>query len=454
MKRFIPLILATLLLFSLAAGCAPKAGLDPDDPVTLTMWHVYGSQTESPLNNVIDVFNQTVGKDEGIIVHVASVTDSSAIDEMLVESANGAPGAAPLPNLFVAYPRVAEKVGTDILLDWGKYFSDKETSAYIPGFLSEGFFDDSLLMLPIAKSTELFFLNQTLFDRFTKDTGIGIEALSDFEQLFAACNAYYDWSEGQTMFQINDFYHYFLAAVASMGGELIADGAIVADSAAFEAAFMPMAEAAIYGGLCMGEGYASDRWKTGEVICSLGSSAGILYLRDYVTYADNTTLDIDTTILPYPTFIGAVPTVVQRGGGLFAVRSENERINAAAAIFAKWVTMGQPNTDFVTKAGYLPATGEAFDLLFADISAIENEKYQMLYETVGSVYDAYNFLALPLYDGAGTVQSSFEKTIKSVLGTAHQVYVDRTAKGEDAHKVMAELQAETLAAVRSAVNVK
>ena len=43
-----------------------------------------------------------------------------------------------------------------------------------------------------------------------------------------------------------------------------------------------MARAAIHGGLCTGDGYASDRWKTAEVISNIGSTAGMLYLRDYV----------------------------------------------------------------------------------------------------------------------------------------------------------------------------
>lgn len=309
-------------------------------------------------------------------------------------------------------------------------------------------------MLPIAKSTELLFLNKTLFDDFSRDTGVKQEALSDFESLFAACSAYYDWSAGQAMFQINDFYHYFLAAMASLGSEFIVDGAINAHDAAFEAAFVPMAEAAVYGGLCVGDGYASDRWKTAEVISNIGSSAGILYLRDYVTYPDNTTRDIETAVAAYPVFDGAAPTVVQRGGGLFAVKSEDDRCNEAAAVFAKWVTMGQPNLDFVTEAGYLPVTGDAFDLLFNSLETVENPKYRLLYESVGAVYDRYDFRALPLYEGAGAAQSDFEKTVKAALSAAHEAYISRTQAGEDGQAVLAQLVESALADVRNAVSGK
>ena len=32
------------------------------EPVTVTIWHVYGGQAESPLNDMIAQFNETVGK--------------------------------------------------------------------------------------------------------------------------------------------------------------------------------------------------------------------------------------------------------------------------------------------------------------------------------------------------------------------------------------------------------
>ena len=156
-----------ILLVSMT-GCGNKTA---KDPVTLTMWHVYGSQTESPLNALIDEFNQTKGKESGIVVSVVSVTNSSAIDDALIASAHNDPGAVSMPDLFTAYPRVAEEIGLDRLLDWDGYLSEKERSAYVDAFLEEGIIDGRLVMLPIAKSTELLFLNKTIFDRFSTGTG-------------------------------------------------------------------------------------------------------------------------------------------------------------------------------------------------------------------------------------------------------------------------------------------
>lgn len=240
-------------------------------------------------------------------------------------------------------------------------------------------------MLPVAKSTELLFVNQTLFDKFGSAAGVSTESLSTFEGLFAACEKYYDWSDGQDMFQINDFYHYSLTGMAAFGEDFVVNGKLNLESEAFDKVWEPMAHAGIYGGLCLGDGYASDRWKTGEVIINIGSTAGILYLRDYVTYSDNTTEDIETSILAYPQFANGNATVVHRGGGLFALKNEDERKNEAAAVFAKWLTEKENNLGFVTNAGYLPVTNDAFDYLFDNIETVENEKYRLLYNAVSGM---------------------------------------------------------------------
>ena len=449
MKKALSLILAGLLLLLSLTGCSQKTKLDPDDPVTLTMWHVYGSQTESPLNDSINEFNRTVGKEKGVVINVVSISSSSAIDEALTAAAKNTPGVPALPDLFTAYPRVAEIIGYDRLLNWNDYFTEQELDTFVDEFIEEGYFDDKLLMLPVAKSTELLFVNQTLFDKFGSAANVSTESLSTFEGLFTACEKYYDWSDGQDMFQINDFYHYSLTGMAAFGEDFVVDGKLNLESEAFGKVWEPMAHAGIHGGLCLGDGYASDRWKTGEVISNIGSTAGILYLRDYVTYADNTTEDIETSILAYPHFANGDATVVHRGGGLFALKNEDDRKNEAAAIFAKWLTEKENSLGFVTKAGYLPVTNDAFDSLFANTDTFENEKYRLLYNAVNGMADEYTYCEVPVFEGASDTQSSFEKNVKSVLSTAHEEYLRRVADGENADTVMDELVASTLAELRS-----
>lgn len=447
MKKFISLLLCLLSIMACLSGCAESNKPSAGNPVVLTMWHVYGSQTESPLNAAIDVFNSTVGKENGVTINVVSVTSSSAIDKALAASANGEPGAEDLPDLFTAYPRVAEIVGSNKLLAWDSYFTKEELAAFHSEFLSEGYFDSGLLMLPIAKSTEAFYLNQTLFDRFSADSGVTVDDLATIDGMLNTARAYYDWSGGQNFMQFNDFYHYAYVGMKAFGSDFIADGKLQLNDA-FEKVWTPLAGAAIYGGICLEDGYAASRWKTAEIISNIGSTADVLYQPHEVIYADNTMESITAIALPYPVFNEETNGVVYRGGGLFVVRSSDERKNYGAYLFAKWLADGENNLDFVTKAGYLPVTDEALDTLFHNVSIVENKNYHSLYNAVDTMVQNYEMYALPLYDGASDVQLNFEKNVKTVLKSAHNEYLKRVNNGENPSTVLTELTYASLTELR------
>ncbi len=439
MKKFTILTLTLCFLLAGLTACSDTAKPTAANPVTLNIWHVYGSQTRSPLNDTIDEFNNTVGRDNGITVNVVSVTSSSAIDEALSASANGEPGAEDLPDLFTAYPRVVEIVGSDRLLAWNDYFSEEELAPFKDTFLSEGYFGGELLMLPIAKSSEALFLNKTLFDRFSADAGASMESLSTFDGLFKTATLYYDWSGGQNFTQLNDCYNYALVGMKAHNSDFIRDGKLQLSDPAFEKIWRPLAGAAIYGGICLDDGYAAARWKTGEIISNIGSSADILYQPEVVYYPDNTSEPIVSVSLPYPVFSETTAVAVHRGGGLFATKSDDAKKNYAAYIFAKWITEKENNLNFVTSTGYLPVTDDAFTLLFDNVDIVSTEGYRELYGTLSAMLDTYELIPLPLYDGASQVQADFEKHVKLVLKSAHIQYEERIALGENRDTVLNEL---------------
>ena len=223
--RKIAALLLAVFILSCFAGCSgtPKE----ETPTTITVWHVYGGQTDSPLNDLIDEFNQTVGKEQQINVQVTSVSNSNTIHELVLAAANGEPGAAELPDIFSSYPKTVMALPDDsILVDYQDYFSEEELSAFIPAFMEEGMVNDRLVVLPVAKSTEIMFINQTIFDRFSQATGVTLEDLDTWEGLFKAAEVYADWTDAQTpdipddaksMFVHDYYFNYFQVGAESLG---------------------------------------------------------------------------------------------------------------------------------------------------------------------------------------------------------------------------------------------
>ena len=137
-------MLAGLMMLTACGVNGRKKG-----PVTLTVWHVYGGQADSPLNDLIEEFNETVGAEEGIKLQVTVVSNTNNIHDAVLRAANDEPGTTGLPDMFISYPKtVLAMPDPEILVDYRDYFSDEELSAYIPAFLEEGEIDGRLVVFP------------------------------------------------------------------------------------------------------------------------------------------------------------------------------------------------------------------------------------------------------------------------------------------------------------------
>ena len=426
-----------LLLLSLTLTACEATGRRRE-PVTLTVWHVYGGQTDSPLNDLIEEFNETVGAEEGIKLQVTVVSNTNNIHDAVLRAANGEPGTTGLPDLFISYPKtVLAMPDSDILVDYRDYFTQEELSAYIPAFLEEGEIDGRLVVFPIAKSTEIMFVDKTLFDRFAADTGARLEQLDTWEGLYAMSKDYYAWTDAQTpdvpgdgkAFFVHDYhFNYFQVGVESLGASFF-QGDEIAFGDAFLQAWRPYADAAIQGGVWLQEGYATEPLRTGEAVVSVASSASILYYESIVTYPDNRSEPIEVIARPVPCFENGERMVMQRGAGFCTVKSTPER-EQAAAVFLKWLTEPENNVRFVTSVGYMPVTEAAFDYLPEAIEGLEDPMYRSLYEAFVETQGSYEFYTAPQLDTYLELEQTFEKMVRSKLRGALGSWQSGDADGE------------------------
>lgn len=435
-RRTAAFLLTGLVLLS-CAGCA-AAPKKEETPTTITVWHVYGGQTDSPLNDLIDKFNQTVGKEQQINVQVTSVSNTNTIHELVLAAANGEPGAPELPDLFVSYPKTVMALPDDsILVDYRDYFSEEELSAFLPAFVEEGTANDRLVVLPVAKSTEIMYINQTIFDRFSQATGVTIENLDTWEGLFQAAETYAAWTDAQTpdipgdaksMFVHDYYFNYFQVGAESLGEDFF-QGDELAFGPAFQTAWEPLARAALQGGVWLKGGYATESIRTGDSIVSVASSASILYYSDVVTYPDNTSEEITIISRPCPVFENGEKLVMQRGAGFCTVRSTPER-EWAAVTFLKWLTEPEHNVEFVTQTGYMPVIRAAFETeLPKAIEELENPKYVSLYQAYLDTQANYEFYVPPQMETYLNLETTLEDQVRSQLALGRQDYLDAGETG-------------------------
>lgn len=412
-----------LLILFIIPGCGNNSPLNPNEPVIITLWHNYGGQMESSMNDLVDEFNGTVGKEQGIIINITSVSSSSALYDKIIASSDGIPGSSELPNITTGYPKSALVLNkNEKLVDLNEYFSEEELDQYLPRFIEEGIISDMLAVFPTAKSTEVLFLNKTLFDRFSNATGIGIDSLATFEGISDAAIKYYEWTDSQTPDIPNDGKAFYIPDswfnIAQVGMNQFGDNFIVDEainySDNYKKIWSAYFEAAVKGGFAIYNGYSSDLAKTGEIVCSTGSTAGILFYGDTITYKDNTKENVEYEILPYPVFNGGNKVALQRGGGMIITKSTKEK-EYASAQFLKWFTAPEQNMRFISETGYLPVTKKAFETNIEEyFNKVENANIKKLLKTAVTMYNEYDFYIPPVFDEFDSLEKAYSERIKQV----------------------------------------
>ena len=441
MKKAIALLLTLVFLLGCLFGCGTTSPLNPKEPVTLTMWHNYGGDMQQAMDYLIDQFNSTVGKEQGIVIDVTAISSSSELNKSLTMIVNGDPGAPDMPDIFTGYPKLAIQFWEKgLLTDLDNYFTEDELSAYVEAFVEEGRLSDGgLYVFPIAKSTEVLYVNQTLFDRFADATGASADMLSTFEGIAELSQMYYEWSGGKQFYAADSWFNFVEVGMAQLGGSIFEGEALSLDGDGFAHIFETVYAPAVEGGIAIYDGYSSDLSKTGDLVCSTGSSAGILFYGDTITYADGTVENVEYSILPYPVFENGTKTALQRGGGLMVAKSE-EKKEYAAGVFIKWLTAPEQNMSFVANTGYLPVTRQAFENeLSTHMDTVEDPRIRKMLTSVLAMYEDYSFFTAPTYANFDSDSDAFEESFKDLLVGHRDRYLEGIDKIFPASEALKEL---------------
>ena len=456
-RAFVSLLCAAALALSCAScgGAAQSTGKSGGTAgVThITVWTYYnGDQLES-FNKLVDQFNETTGREKGIRVESASQGSVSDLETNVMDAAQGKVGAAAMPNIFSAYADTAyalDQMG--MLVDLSQYLTEDERARYVQGYLDEGDFDGdgSMKIFPVAKSTELMFLNETDWEKFAQATGAAYDDLSTVEGLVATAGAYYDWTDAQTpepddgkaLFGRDAMANYMLVGARQLGDALfeVQDGKMTLNfdkdvaRKLWDNYYVPF----IKGYFSASGRFRSDEIKSGGLLAYVGSNASATFLPTQVIRDDGRSYDITMRALPCPTFEGCEPVAVQQGAGMVVTRGTDEQIEASVE-FLKWITEPENNISFSVGSGYMPVTHAA-----CDMDAIEQSGLPLsgsMKEILSTAIDTVNsceLYTMPAFTGAKDARSILESCMSDRASADRRTVEERIAAGQSAADAEAE----------------
>lgn len=398
MKKIVTILCLSLIFLLGLTGCMDNSKLDPDKPVTLSVWHIYGEQTDSPMNDLIDEFNSTVGEEKGIVLKVTNMTTTPDIKDQLDSAFEGAPGAPEMPDLFSARPDTILDIREENLVDFQDYFTPDDLEEYVPEFVKDGMFDDHLFVFPVSRSTRALFINASQFERFSKATGVTYQDLNTWEGFFDASEKYYKWSDGQAFCAIDypiQSIEYDMIARGNVP-EYTADGWYDISDKALKKSFMRFAKPLAKGHIVVSDKYANTQIMTGEVLAGVGSSASINYYNDEIIYPNNTKEPMNLKVLPLPKSGTGMQYMPVTGTGFAAYKTTDQKAEAAA-VFLRWLTQGKRNLDFVVEAGYMPVHNSAFDAI--EDYDFPSPAHEALFDAIKTMKKEYKPLIRPEVKG-------------------------------------------------------
>lgn len=422
--------------------------LDPNKPITVTVWHYYNGNIKESFDTLVSEFNETVGMEKGVVVEAKSQGDVNQLATAVFDAANKSIGSSPMPDIFASYPDNAYRVNQIAnLISLEAYFSEAEINEYRQEFLEEGQFlsNSQLFIVPIAKSTENLFVNKNYWEKFASENGFTDGDLSTWEGLYSVSKTYYE-TTGKGFFGIDASANFMLLVSMQLDTEIF-------DYSSSEVAFNLTPEVAKYiwdyyytpyvkGYFVKTGRFSSDDAKTGTVLAYIGSTAGAAYFPTEVTFSQQEVYPIEPLVLPYPYFKSGKPYAIQQGAGMCISKSD-EAHEYAAALFLKWFTETNQNLKFAVSTGYLPVKNEALEeykLLEAlEGTELTNPAIKASITTTTKMLKNYEFYNNKPFLGSYEIRVLLEKNLYEKTVRDLEQIENRVADGEDRELVIEAL---------------
>lgn len=458
-KRMLPVMLCLAAAeMALLAGCGKANGkLDPDNPVTVTAWHYYNGAQQTAFDALVKEFNDTVGLEKGIFVKSASKGDVNQLEEVVMSALKKEVGSEEAPDMFSCYADTAYEIQQmGYLADISPYISKEELSEYVDSYVEEGRIGEAgqLFIFPVAKSSEIFMLDKTDWDKFSQAAGVELSSLSTMEGLAETAGKYYDWTDSLTPDIPNDgkaFYgrdamaNLFIIGSMQLGTEIFKvenqQVTLQVDKAVMKRIWDTWYIPYMKGYFSAYGRFRSDDVKIGELISYTGSTTSAMYFPDAVELEDET-YPIEYIILPAPVFEGGENYAVQQGAGMVVTKTD-EKKEYACTEFLKWFTQAENNIEFGCSSGYLPVKKAANDK--AELDKIIEERGlevpEKTYDTLVAAFDTVKSSTMytnKAFQGGTAARKVLEYNLSDKAVADRAVVEEKLAAGADPDEAVSE----------------
>lgn len=381
MKKVFSMLVALAML-----ACMLPAAVAEGDPITIQFWHTRGSGANyEVVKHSVETFNETVGKEKGIVVEEVYIGDYNAIlpkTQLAIQSGES-PQVVVSGNTFVSY-----LMEDEVLADMAPLAASTgwDSANLLQPFQEiKGNTDGTLYSLPYVRSTPMFYYNKTMAD------AKGLTPPTTVDEMVEFCKALWQKDDaGNTtvygMLITNDFGYLNACHLYQMGSALLSEDG--ASSPALEDGTMLKVLSdwrswvdegwcspydATNAGTVMQEMFTQQ--KLAAMLTSSGSLASVT--------KNAAEAGFEVGVCQYPTY-DVEKRIAEIGGGNICIISEgntDEQI-AASWEFVQYLMSDEMVTYNTMMTGYVPTTYSVADYEGMQKFWEENPLFKVAYDQV------------------------------------------------------------------------
>ncbi len=350
-----------------------------DESAEIQIWYADSSSIAESFESYVLRFNSEVGAECQVTATVKAFdTDKDMLETVMKAVKNG----GELPDVIMCDPNIAAYLQSkNKLADMEAFKKKWDTNVCEDSIISECTYDGVLVSMPVASETNVLIVNTELFSE--------ADSIDSFEELCNAANKYYA-EEKESFFTISDYTAFFNSCMAQLGEQFKAENPFDCEDDNVRYIYDQLATSAFIRGYTAATDNPAAMAARGELACAVVSTSQVMEAEEYIDMND-------IVFMPVPCMENGDKVYTREIIGMSIFKSD-ENTEKGAAIFIKWFTSEEINSEYVGYSGFTHATGNAD----TEEDTADPVIYAELAETVDSmefkVSNANPYYAVNCYD--------------------------------------------------------